>query len=167
MVNEETKNLENDFVTSFEAELTLVSPGRINFIGEHTDYNQGFVLPTAIDRNITFSFKRNGTASQCKIYSVSYDEMLVFDLSEVAPSKIEWENYILGVVHELLQLTTNIRGFDCIIKSELPIGAGVSSSAALECGLAVGLNQIFDLQLRKIELVELSQRAEHTYIGTK
>jgi len=167
MVNEEIKNLENDFVRSFEAELTLVSPGRINFIGEHTDYNQGFVLPTAIDRNITFSFKRNGTASQCKIYSVSYDEMLVFDLSEVAPSKIEWENYILGVVHELLQLTTNIRGFDCIIKSELPIGAGVSSSAALECGLAVGLNQIFDLQLRKIELVELSQRAEHTYIGTK
>ncbi len=155
------------FISNFEAELVVLSPGRINLIGEHTDYNNGFVLPTAIDKRIVFSFSKNKTSSQCNVYSMTYDKVLIFDLEAIKPSANEWENYILGVIHELLQITDMVKGFDCIIESELPIGAGISSSAALECGLAYGLNQLFDLEISKIKLAELSQRAEHTYVGTK
>ncbi len=156
-----------EFIENFNEELVIFSPGRINFIGEHTDYNNGFVLPTAIDKKIVFSFERNGTDDQCKVYSISYGKMLDFSLHEIKQSTVEWENYILGVINELLQITDRVKGFNCIIKSELPIGAGVSSSAALECGLAFGLNELFGLGLPKITLVELSQRAEHLYVGTK
>ncbi len=156
-----------EFLENFTEELVILSPGRINLIGEHTDYNNGFVLPTAIDKRIIFSFEKNGTDSQCSLYSVTYDTMLHLDLKKIKPSNIEWENYILGVLHELLEITDTVKGFNCIIKSELPIGAGISSSAALECGLAYGLNKLFDLKLQKITLIELSQRAEHNYVGTK
>ncbi|WP_282088444.1 galactokinase [Aquimarina algiphila] len=162
--------MENDhegFISNFKAELVILSPGRINFIGEHTDYNNGFVLPTAIDKKIIFSFRKNNTDSQCNVYSQTYKKKIQFDLNTLKPSNEEWENYILGVMNELSKLTDKIRGFDCIVKSELPIGAGISSSAALECGLAYGLNELFDLELPKITLVELSQRAEHNYVGTK
>ncbi len=156
-----------EFIENFNEELVIFSPGRINFIGEHTDYNNGFVLPTAIDKKIVFSFERNDTEDQCKVYSISYGKMLDFSLFEIRQSTIEWENYILGVINELLQITDSVKGFNCIIKSELPIGAGISSSAALECGLAFGLNELFGLGLPKIALIELSQRAEHLYVGTK
>ncbi len=161
-----TKN-HNSFVNNFKEELIVLSPGRINFIGEHTDYNNGFVLPTAIDKKVIFSFEKNNTETECNVYSMSYDKMLRFDLGAIKVSEIEWENYILGVINELLKITDRLQGFNCIIKSELPIGAGVSSSAAIECGLAYGLNEFFNLKLPKIMLVELSQRAEHTYVGTK
>lgn len=157
----------NDFIENFNAELTVFSPGRINFIGEHTDYNNGFVLPTAIDKKIIFSLVQNQTTSSCNVYSVSYDEILSFDLNNIRKSNREWENYILGVVNELIKITNKVRGFNCIITSELPAGAGISSSAALECGLAFGLNQLFDLKLSRTSLAELSQRAEHTFVGTK
>ncbi len=155
------------FIENFKKELVIESPGRINFIGDHTDYNNGFVLPTAIDKKIVFSFEKNGTDSHCALYSASYNEKLVFDLNKISNSDTEWENYILGVVFELLQITNKIKGFNCIIESHLPIGAGISSSAALECGLAYGLNQLFNLELPKITLIKLAQRAEHNFVGTK
>ncbi|KAA1241552.1 galactokinase [Aquimarina sp. RZ0] len=154
-------------VENFKPELVIHSPGRINFIGEHTDYNNGFVMPTAIDKKIVFSFKRNNSDTDCSIYSATYDKMLTIDLENVTPSDKEWENYILGVLNEISKITRKVKGFDCIIESQLPIGAGISSSAALECGLAYGLNEIFNLGLSKIDIVALSQRAEHTYVGTK
>ncbi|GAA4270774.1 galactokinase [Aquimarina gracilis] len=156
-----------EVIEDFKTELVIASPGRINFIGDHTDYNNGFVLPTAIDKKIIFSFEKNGTDSHCVLYSVSYNKTLVFDLNKISISNIEWENYILGVVHELLKLTNKIRGFNCIIESYLPIGAGISSSAALECGLAYGLNKLFNLELSKITLIKLAQRAEHNFVGTQ
>ncbi|WP_298545206.1 galactokinase [uncultured Aquimarina sp.] len=159
--------IHKSFVKGFKSELVVHSPGRINFIGEHTDYNNGFVLPTAIDKKIVFSFQKNDSEHECKIYSSSYDKMLDVNLSELKPSKEEWENYILGVLSEISKISNGVKGFDCIIESQLPIGAGISSSAALECGLAYGLNELFNLNLSKIELVELSQRAEHNYVGTK
>lgn len=148
-------------------DLIVNSPGRINIIGEHTDYNNGFVLPTAIDKKIQFKFNRNDSLHTCNIHSNNYDASLTFELNAVGKSDKQWENYILGVIHEIQQLTDKLRGFDCVLDSDIPVGSGISSSAALECGLAYGLNQLFDLGLSKLEIVELSQRAEHNYVGTK
>lgn len=147
--------------------LTINSPGRINLIGEHTDYNNGFVLPTAIDKKIQFKFKKNGTPTTCNVYSKNFDTSFTFDLKDVKPSEQQWENYILGVIFEIQQLTDKLQGFDCMFTSDIPVGSGISSSAALECGFAYGLNELFNLELSKITLVEIGQRAEHNYVGTK
>lgn len=154
-------------MNSFDPELIIESPGRINLIGEHTDYNMGYVLPTAIDKKITFRFKKNGSQNSCNLYSVDFDKSLAVDLRKISHSKVVWENYILGVLNEIIQRTDQLRGFDCILESTVPTGSGVSSSAALECGLAFGLNELFELGLSKSAIVELSQKAEHTYVGTQ
>jgi galactokinase len=143
------------------------SPGRINIIGEHTDYNLGYVLPTSIDKRIRFTLERNNTETQCEIRSNEYKKALVVDLKHIAPSNTQWENYILGVLYEIYKRNKELKGFQCTIESDLPVGSGVSSSAALECGLAFGLNELFDLGLSKHEIITLSRDAEHNYVGTK
>jgi len=152
-----------------EDEFTVIvnSPGRINIIGEHTDYNNGYVLPTAINKQIQFLLKENNLTSTCNVYSESIDESFQFDLNKVVQSSDLWKNYLLGVINEIQILGKELKGFDCVFKSNLPIGSGVSSSAALECGFASGLNELFNLELTKLELVKLSQRAEHNFVGTK
>ncbi len=152
---------------NFKPQITIESPGRINFIGEHTDYNGGFVLPTAIDKKITFKLKSNDSENLCNIYSANFKISFSFNLDHIEISNNEWENYVLGVIHEIQQLSDKLRGFDCVFSSDIPVGSGISSSAALECGLAFGLNELFDLGLSKLTIVELSQRAEHNYVGTK
>ena len=155
------------FLKNFNPELTIDSPGRINIIGEHTDYNLGYVLPTAIEKKITFKFQKNGSDKICHVYSKGYDTGFELSLDKIKKSKVEWENYVLGVLNEISKRSDKLRGFDCTLESHVPIGSGVSSSAALECGLAFGLNEMFDLGLTKMDIVELSQAAEHTYAGTK
>jgi len=155
------------FLQNFEPELTVESPGRINLIGEHTDYNMGFVLPTAIEKKIIFEFRKNDSRNKCQVYSKTYDTGFDLDLDTIERSSVEWENYILGVLNEISKRTDKLSGFDCSIVSNLPTGSGLSSSAALECGLAFGLNELFDLGLSKMEMVKLSQIAEHTYVGTQ
>jgi len=147
--------------------LIIDSPGRINIIGEHTDYNNGFVLPTAIDKKIQFKFRKNNSSSTCTIFSANFNTSFSFDLNNISKSDEQWENYVLGVIYEIQQLTDKLGGFDCTLESSIPIGSGISSSAALECGLAFGLNELFNLNLSKLTIVELSQRAEHNYVGTK
>lgn len=142
------------------------SPGRINLIGEHTDYNEGFVMPTAIDKKIILSFKKNDTQNFCRIYSETFKKGFEFQLDQTFTKTDGWENYILGVVKELQHNTGKLEGFDCLIQSKLPLGAGISSSAALECGLASGLNSLFDLGLEDIEIVKLSQKAENEFVGS-
>lgn len=156
-----------EFITGFTPELTVKSPGRINLIGEHTDYNLGYVLPTAIENQITFKLRKNGSVNQCNLYSLTYNTGFTLDLNKISRSKVEWENYILGVLNEISKLTDGVKGFDCTVESNLPTGSGLSSSAALECGLAFGLNELFGLGLSKMEMVKLSQIAEHTYVGTQ
>lgn len=155
------------FIDEFIPDLIVESPGRINLIGEHTDYNLGFVMPTAIDKKILLKLRKNGSPTDCQVYSLNNNETLTFSLTNIVKSPLNWENYILGVLHELLLRTDKILGFDCIIQSNLPIGSGLSSSAALECGLASGLNSLFDLGLSKEDIVVLSRAAEHNYVGTK
>ena len=152
---------------NFKAEIIVRSPGRVNLIGEHTDYNGGFVMPTAIDRAITFYLKKNNSKDKCNIRSLNYDTKTVIDLNNPNLEGEEWTLYLIGVIEEIKKLGHSIPGFDCVLWSSLPMGAGISSSAALECGLAYGLNELFDLGLTKLEMVKLSQMAEHHYVGTK
>ncbi|MDC6365897.1 galactokinase [Muricauda sp. AC10] len=154
-------------VQEFKTDLVITSPGRINLIGEHIDYNDGYVLPAAIDKYITFKMSVNGLDKQCRVRSKGFGEMFQIDLDSISKGPSGWKNYILGVLDGLLQKTDKLRGFDCIIESHLPIGSGVSSSAALECGLAFGLNELFGLGLNKWEIIKLSQKAEHEFVGTK
>ncbi len=154
-------------IASFNAEVIINAPGRVNLIGEHTDYNNGFVMPTAIDKNIQFYLKLNGSESSCSIQSLNYNSCYKFDLNSPNSNQEEWTRYITGVLEEIKKLGKVIKGFDCIMLSNLPIGAGISSSAALECGLATGINELFDLGLTQLEIVKLSQLAEHNYVGTQ
>ncbi|QLE03026.1 galactokinase [Galbibacter sp. BG1] len=151
----------------FKSEVVIEAPGRINLIGEHIDYNGGHVLPAAIDKKIKLSFRKNNS-SICTIYSKNYDTSFSFRLDEVKPSDEEWQNYILGVVHFIEELKPNsVKGFECIIESMLPMGSGLSSSAALECGMATGIKELFDINLSKEQIITLSRDAEHNYVGTK
>lgn len=156
-----------DFFQNFVPELIVDSPGRINLIGEHTDYNMGYVMPTAIGKSITFKLKKNTSPNKCRVYSSTYNTGFEIDLYALDQSSVNWENYILGVLNEMYRMTKALKGFDCLIESRLPTGSGISSSAALECGLAYGLNALFGLGLSNMEIVALSQRAEHNYVGTK
>jgi len=157
----------NKFFKTDNPGVFVESPGRINLIGEHTDYNHGYVMPTAIDKKIYFEIRKNDSLSACSIYSETFNYKLNFDLKLIEKSSSTWENYILGVINELQKRGKKLEGFDCYIKSELPIGAGISSSAALECGLASGLNKLFDLNLSKQEIVNLSQAAENNFVGSQ
>lgn len=154
-------------IDEFKSEIVVESPGRINLIGEHIDYNGGHVLPAAIDKKITLKFRKNTTQS-CEIYSKNFKSSFVIDLNQLKRSDVEWQNFILGVLYHIDHLKPNkLHGFDCIIESNLPLGSGISSSAALECGIAKGVNELFDLKLTDLQMINLSRDAEHTFVGTK
>jgi galactokinase len=153
------------FKEKFNAEPIIIrSPGRINIIGEHTDYNEGFVLPAAIDKAIYFAIsKRNDDAIH--LYADDFKESFIGSINEVKITETLWANYILGVVNELQKTGKIIGGFNAVITSDLPVGAGISSSAALECATAYALNHLFNLQIEKIDLVKHAQKAEHHFAG--
>ena len=145
--------------------IKVKSPGRINLIGEHIDYNGGHVLPAAIDLNINFYLKRNFTKF-CNIESVGFGKFS-FDINELKIESKQWKNYLIGVIQEIKKVNNNVEGFDCKIESKIPSGGGISSSAALECGLAMGLNELFELNIEKIDIVKICRNAEHNFVGTK
>ena len=151
----------------YESGIIVKSPGRINLIGEHIDYNGGHVLPAAIDRKVTLKLRKTGNIP-CSVTSKG-EGTFTFDINK--PFKIsstQWENYVLGVVDGLREKCNGkLGGFDCNISSDLPIGAGISSSAALECGLAKGLNTLFDLDISDMDLIKISRMAEHNFVGNK
>ncbi len=149
------------------AAIKVKSPGRINIIGEHTDYNDGFVLPAAIDKATVVHLKKNGTASECSMIALNIGEVAYFDLNNFKPLKNGWQNYMLGVVHELQQIGAKLTGFDCEFGGNVPIGSGMSSSASLECCLAFALNELFELGFDKWQLIKASQMAEHNFVGIK
>ena len=147
--------------------LKIFSPGRLNIIGEHTDYNDGFVFPAAIDKGIYATFGLSDT-SLCEVHALDMEERFEFDLNEIAPlPRVGWENYILGVVHGIMAKGKIIKPFRLIFGGNIPEGAGLSSSAALENAVVFGLNELFGLGLSKEEMILISQRAEHEFVGVK
>ena len=133
--------------------IKVSSPGRINLIGEHVDYNDGFVLPAAIDKCIYLTLKENGHNNRCTINSRGFNSVLVVDLDNLGKGTEGWHDYVIGVISEIQKITSGLKGFDCRIESKVPIGSGVSSSAALESGLAFGLNKLFALGLDQWQLI--------------
>jgi len=155
-------------IKDFNSEIIIESPGRINLIGEHTDYNGGLVLPAAINRKIFLFFKKKDY-SICKIKTLHYNKSFAVNLKKkITKSKSEWENYIIGVIYNIKKIKKRkIKGFECIIDSDLPVGAGISSSSALVCGITKGINDLFDLKLSDSEIIEITKDVEHTFIGVK
>ncbi|CAH0997789.1 Galactokinase [Emticicia aquatica] len=145
-------------------QLIVRSPGRINLIGEHTDYNGGFVLPAAIDREIYFAISTRND-NYCHVYAQNLNEFEIFSIEKVERSRHNWSDYLKGVIQQIQNYGFKIAGFNLVFGGNIPFGAGVSSSAALETGLAFALNQLFDFQIPKMELVKLCQRAENEFVG--
>jgi galactokinase len=159
------KKVEADFTRHFGGKPLIVrSPGRVNIIGEHTDYNNGFVLPAAIDKAIYVAITPREDET-IRLYSGEFDEDFNTTLSEMKPTDRVWPNYILGVADQFRKKGYIIRGFDLSIDGDVPIGSGLSSSAAVECATAMALNTIFHLDLPKLELVFRAQKAEHVFAG--
>lgn len=156
-----------DYQNHFPEEARLFfSPGRINLLGEHVDYNGGYVLPAAINKGLWFAIAPNHTNIANFIASDFSEEPLTVDLNQITKQS-GWKNYILGVLHILKKHKYEIGGFNCLFGGNLPQGAGLSSSAAVEAGLVYALNQIFQIGLSKKEMALLAQEAEHSFAGTK
>jgi galactokinase len=154
-----------DFKKNFGGEPIIVrSPGRVNIIGEHTDYNNGFVLPAAIDKAIYVAVSPRND-EQIKLYSGEFDKSFDASLTELKPTKEGWPNYILGVADQLMKRGYAIKGFNLAIDGDVPIGSGLSSSAAVECATAFALDEIFKLGISKKDLAFIGQKAEHTFAG--
>jgi len=143
----------------------FIAPGRINLIGEHTDYNDGFVMPTAIDKHFDFAIAPNHT-DQYRLYALDLNEKKSFSKNELKRGH-GWQNYLMGVIDGLIRRGKIPGGVDCVISSDIPPGAGLSSSAALCSGFGFALNKLFDLGLDRLELAKIAQESEHHFVGAK
>ena len=147
-------------------ELEVRAPGRINLIGEHTDYNGGFVFPAAVGHEIQFAIGRSGSEEQCSLYAMDLKARHDFKLSEMAPlPPNSWQNYVMGVAAEIQATGRSLEGFNLAFAGNVPRGAGMSSSAAVECGTCFGLSELFRLEIPRVEMAQIAQRAEHRYAG--
>ena len=144
----------------------FAAPGRINLIGEHTDYNGGFVFPGAVDCGIMAEIKLNGSDKVCA-YSIDMDEYAEFGLNEEDAPSQGWAKYIFGVCRETIKRGGKISGFNTVFAGDVPLGAGMSSSAALESTFAYALSYLFGLGTDRFELARIGQATEHNYIGVK
>lgn len=158
------KKLQQDFRQRYNREpLIVAAPGRVNLIGEHTDYNYGFVLPGAVDKRIYVAVAPNNTDT-VNVYANQFNESFSFSLKDVRPHR-GWMNYMLGVAYHIQQAGTNIGGVDVIIDGDIPVGAGMSSSAALCSGWGFALNQLFNGNFSRMDLAFIGQKTEHTFVG--
>ncbi|MCE5178620.1 MAG: galactokinase [Porphyromonadaceae bacterium] len=142
------------------------SPGRVNLIGEHTDYNGSFVFPGAIDKGMTAAIRFNGT-DKVRAYAIDLNENSEFGLNEEDLPSEGWAKYIFGVCREIIKRGGTVKGFDTVFTGDVPLGAGMSSSAALESTFAFALNDMLNLGIDKFELARIGQSTEHNYVGVK
>lgn len=161
-------NINNAYTNLFgDNFITISSPGRINIIGEHTDYNDGFVLPAAINKGIVTSIGKSED-NLCHALAFDVNESYSFSLNDIKSiSKGNWRNFIVGVVAEIQKRGLTIAPFNIVFGGDIPNGAGLSSSAALENSVVFGLNKVFNLGLTKAEMILISQHAEHNYVGVR
>lgn len=143
--------------------LIVLSPGRVNIIGEHTDYNAGFVLPAAIDKAAYIAIALRDD-DEIHLVALDLNETFSISINDLKPvGNLTWPNYILGVVAQFAKKNIPLKGFNAILTSDVPIGAGLSSSAAIECATVFALNELLHTNLNKIEMVQMAQKAEHEY----
>ena len=160
------ERIKAEFAQRFgEGGTMYASAGRINLIGEHTDYNGGFVFPGAIDKCIAAQIKENGT-DKVRVFSIDIDDYAEFGLNEEDAPKAQWARYIFGVCRETIKRGGEARGFDAVFAGNVPLGAGLSSSAALESCFAFAMNDMYnDNKIDKFELARIGQSTEHNYCG--
>jgi len=153
------------FGETFGTSAVLVrSPGRVNLIGEHTDHNLGFVLPAAVDKAIFLALRLRDDR-QLHFSALDNDAVYEGSLDAIHPAASQWPNYLLGILKEFEELGLELRGVDCAFGGNVPIGCGLSSSAALEGGFAFALNEVLGFGLDRVELARLSQRSENRFVG--
>jgi galactokinase len=162
------KKVKRSFEVQFKTKpLIVFSPGRINLIGEHTDYNDGFSFPAAINKGITLAISKSAL-NVSRVYAINKEELYEFTTENIKPLLDGgWKNYILGVVAELQNLGKKLGNFNSVFAGNIPGGAGMSSSAALENSFVYGLNDLFELGLTKNEMILVSQKAEHNFARVK
>ncbi|NTD97498.1 galactokinase [Agrobacterium tumefaciens] len=159
------ERLKSAFRGIYQTEPILVkSPGRINIIGEHTDYNGGFVMPAAINKAIYVAVSKRDD-EEIHLYSESYQASYTSSVTAIEKSDLGWANYVLGVADQLVKRGYKISGFNLYLDGNVPLGAGLSSSAALECATAFALNHLNDLGISQMDLALISQKAEHVFAG--
>jgi len=144
--------------------LIVRAPGRVNLIGEHTDYNLGPVLPAAIDKNIFFAVSLRDD-NIIDIYAADYSDQVAATLDNLEPAWKLWPNYTLGVIKEFLKAGHQLKGMNIVFGGDIPLAAGLSSSAAITCASANAINTLFKLNKTPIELVKIAQAAEHNFVG--
>lgn len=154
---------ENRFQSAYRL---FSAPGRINIIGEHTDYNDGFVLPAAIDKKIYLTISKT-EGKKVNLFALDMDETASFGFDDQPENLPHWARYVYGVIKELEVLGSKVSGFDASFGGDIPAGAGLSSSAALESVFGFALNQIFDLKRSTLELAKVGQMSEHHYAGVR
>lgn len=162
------KKVKRSFEVQFKTKpLIVFSPGRINLIGEHTDYNDGFSFPAAINKGIALAISKSAL-NVSSVYAINKEELYEFTTENIKPLLDGgWRNYVLGVVAELQNLGKKLGNFNSVFAGNIPGGAGMSSSAALENSFVYGLNDLFELGLTKNEMILVSQKAEHNFAGVK
>lgn len=153
---------------SYFATLPLVAfaPGRINLIGEHTDYQEGFVFPAAVQQGIWVGIQRNGL-SVCRLYSMDFAQEFSFELDFISPKNGHWATYVMGMCALMKQSGYKVAGFDMVIGGTIPVGSGLSSSAALSVAIGTAISSLFDFQIPKKNIVLYAQKSEHLYAGVK
>jgi galactokinase len=155
----------NVFLDKFNEEPIIIrSPGRVNLIGEHTDYNMGFVLPAAINKAAYIAIKERAD-DVISIVAADLNETYITSVEACNYSDKGWPNYVICIVEQLSKINKKIKGFNAVISGDVPLGAGMSSSAALECATIFGLNHLFNLGLEKMEMVKLAQKGENEFVG--
>lgn len=161
------EDVRSRFIKHFDGSTGSVyaAPGRINLIGEHTDYNNGFVFPGAVEQGMIAEIKPNDTRN-VRAYSIDLKDYVEFSLDDAKGPKATWARYIYGVCREMMALGVPVQGFNTAFAGDVPLGAGMSSSAALESTYAFALNDLFgENKIERLELARVGQRTEHKYIG--
>lgn len=163
------QSVRNSFERAFSIPPSFIvkAPGRINLIGEHTDYNGGFVFPAAIDRYVYLAFSANFLSADTRVVAKDLGDSTSIRLSDLEITDTPWKNFLLGILRQFKEKGYPVKDFNCLIQSTIPIGAGMSSSSALECGFAKGIAHLNNINLSNWEIVDMSHQSNHNFLGLK